>query len=243
MAENEKNIPTLEEKSTEAPLEEKKSVFSMFKKEPTAEVKQEVPVIIPSSELVFEITYLDDPITKSSGLAYTKSSPIFNSNGSVQIDEAFGALELKELVLGRKAVERKCRKKLDNTSFVVDCKSGILIKAIEPQAWMEQDPDITRTAFDKEVLETFRIVQGDITKELQEAEKQRVQAETLLTATIEATKHTNTQVHQQHDHTIPVHNPVYNLKPGDAGYNPNNDPNRRGKPKLAIEDSEELEEF
>lgn len=230
------SVPTLEEKTGgDETKNSTESAFSAYIQEENTLIgskEQESIVPLPSSELVFEITYLDDPIKKTSAEVYTKTEPVFALNGVVSISDAFGSTLLKEVVLGRENVERRCRKELQNTTITVDCKQGILIKAIEPQDWMFQDEKTTKQEFDKVVLETFRVVQEKITKELhdQALYQAQIQAQIEEQARIAALNKTNGNGGNFINEGVPIHNPVYNLKPGDPGYNPNNDPNRRGKP-------------
>ena len=241
----EDKIRTLEETGSEEinPSEKKPSLFSNYVKEENPVIgnkEEEIPVSLPSSELVFEITYLENVATKQSAEVYTKTEPTLQKNGVVVIADAFGCSNLKETVLGRQVVERKCRKELANTEFTVDCKQGILIKAIEPQAWMFQDEKETKDAFDKAVLDTFRVVQEQVTKELHE----QAMAQAQIQAQIEEQNLLKLKQNAQHGNIsegVPVHNPTYRLRPGDEGYNPNNDPNRRGAAQLASDQLSDLD--
>lgn len=237
-SEQNEKIPTLEEKGQNNSNEtsNNNSAFSSFVKnsEQNSGEATESLSSLPSSELVFEITYLEDPITKKDAQAYTKTEPTFALNGVVTITDAFGCLVLKETVLGRQTVEKKCRKSLDKTNFTVDCKQGILIKAVEPQKWMFEDQDKTQLEFDKEVLEAFRVVQEAVKKEMHEQaiQQARIQSELEKEAALR-NQHGGGNANQG----VPIHNPVYNLRPGDEGYNPNNDPNRRGQPMRVNDES------
>jgi len=186
------------------------------------EEEKEMPHVRAATNMIFEITYLSDPETKQGGVAYTEIHPEFDNLGYVDIKKAFGCLVLREVVLNREVVERKCRQFLAQPDFTTDCKSGILIKAIDAQPWMFLDQDETKREFDKAVLDAFRMVQADVAKELHAAEIER--------ARVLAEQETNRSNASLNSEKVPVHNPTYNLNPGDEGYNPNNDPRRRQKP-------------
>lgn len=228
---DQEKVPTLDDKKQTEEVKVGESAFSTYVKENNPIIGENSSIIdakslnfLPSSELVFEITYLEDVASQKSAIAYTKVEPSFSLNGSVSINEAFGCLILKETVLGKEVVERKCRKPLEKDEFIVDCKSGILVKAVEPQPWMSQAEIETKADFDRAVLETFRIVQETVKKELHEQviRQAQIQAELEKQATLQ---HNNSHI----NNNAPVHNPTYNLRPSDEGYNPNNDPSRRGQ--------------
>lgn len=243
---NSNKINTLDENGGEE--KEQESSFSKFmesdntKSEPTKKETVKARTLPEEEEedsgIVFEVTYLKDKVNKQMGIAYTKIPPIFLEEGYMQVNNAFGCLILKEMVLNKKAVERKCRQDLDEVNFRIPSFSGVMVKTMQIQDWMFNDEATTKADFDAAVLETFR--------ELQDVIKEEMKQQAIIEAKRQEEEQRRIQQQQNQNRQQPQRRqerPYIEDDSEEPYYNPNHDPRRRQRAQPRRVQSEELDDL
>jgi hypothetical protein len=111
------------------------------------------PVIQAPETIVYELTYMYDTEER---IIYTKDLPLFLEKHLLSVTNAFGCSNLREVVLGRKEIKTSCNNPLSNPELVIDMRSGLLIKVVPDQDWMNRGYDETKKLFDETVLKAYR---------------------------------------------------------------------------------------
>ena len=117
------------------------------------------PIVQAPETIVYELTYMEENQEK---VIYTKDLPSFSEKYLLNVGNAFGRSNLKEIVLGRKEIKTSCNNPLSNTELIIDMRGGLLIKVVPEQEWMNRGYDETKKLFDETVLKAYRdlAVQG-----------------------------------------------------------------------------------
>ncbi len=115
-------------------------------------VEKAITPIIPET-IVYEISYMDG---KEEHVVYSKDLPTVSEKYLLNLSNAFGRSNLKELILGRREIKISCILPLANSDLVIDMRGGAFLKVVTEQDWMTREYDETKKLFDDAVLKAYR---------------------------------------------------------------------------------------
>lgn len=115
-------------------------------------VEKVIPPIVPET-VVYEITFMKNEVEQ---IVYTRDLPIINEKFLLNISNAFGRSNLKEVVLGKREIKISCNSPLTSTDLTIDMRTGLLIKVVVEADWMNREYADTKKIFDEAVLKAYR---------------------------------------------------------------------------------------
>lgn len=115
-------------------------------------VAKEIVPVVPET-IVYELTFMKDSIEQ---IVYTRDLPIINEKFLLNITNAFGRSNLREVVLGKREIKISCNSPLIATDLTIDMRAGLLIKVVSEADWMNREYADTKKIFDEAVLKAYR---------------------------------------------------------------------------------------
>lgn len=114
----------------------------------------EKPIVeaVPET-IVYEITYMNKGAEQ---IVYTRDLPVINEKFILNLTNAFGRSNLREVVLGKREIKISCNSPLTSTDLTIDMRTGLLIKVVSEADWMSREYADTKKLFDEAVLKAYR---------------------------------------------------------------------------------------
>lgn len=116
----------------------------------TPPIKLEPPKV---ETIVYEISFMDG---KEERVIYSRDLPTVEQKHLLNVVNAFGRSNLRELVLGRREIKISCIGNLDSPNSIIDMRGGVFLKVVAEQDWMEMEYEETKRLFDEAVLKAYR---------------------------------------------------------------------------------------